>query len=62
MCQKLKHGHMCMPLSASWSDYYASHDRDPSNLEVAPWVRQRQAKRAAAFVQPPTAMESNPQP
>jgi hypothetical protein len=36
--RRLRHGVMCPPLSALWSDYYQTHDRDPSDVRLAPWV------------------------
>eukprot|EP00965_Chrysotila_dentata_P052774 1750575-Pleurochrysis_carterae.AAC.1 len=31
----------CPPFSAAWSNHYAMHGRQPSNVEPAPWVRAR---------------------
>lgn len=48
--QALKNGSMCPPLGAHWSDYYRQHARDPSNIQMAPWVAgmyERRTRRAA---------------
>lgn len=45
---KLRHGWMCAPLQAHWSDYYKRTPREPSNTEVASWVIKRHAARRRA--------------
>ncbi|KAK9816317.1 hypothetical protein WJX74_000882 [Apatococcus lobatus] len=37
--QALKHGCMCPPLHARWSDYFQTEPRRPDDLTLAPWVK-----------------------
>jgi len=41
-------GKFVPPMSASWSNYYRTYDRDPTNVDPAPWVAKRIARRRAA--------------
>lgn len=50
LLQALRHGHMCPPLRAHWSEHYSQHQRDPDNVQMAPWVAgmyERRTRRAA---------------
>ena len=38
---KVRRGRPGPKRSAFWTEYYEEHARDPSNLELAPWVRPR---------------------
>lgn len=38
-------GHFCPRRHASWSSYYEVNPRNPANVEPAPWVRARFARR-----------------
>jgi hypothetical protein len=40
-------GEQCPPLRALWSTYYEENARDPTNVELAPWVKGRYERRAA---------------
>jgi hypothetical protein len=43
--------HWSQPLHGLWSEYYKSHNRQPYNVELAPWVAKRY-KRSRAARQP----------
>lgn len=38
----------CPELDAAWSSYYKHSEREPSNLELAPWVAHRYSRRRKA--------------
>ncbi|GAB4819405.1 hypothetical protein N2152v2_006451 [Parachlorella kessleri] len=42
---QLRHGWMPGDLGAHWSRYYETHARDPSCMELAPWVQRLYEKR-----------------
>ncbi|KAK2077297.1 hypothetical protein QBZ16_004931 [Prototheca wickerhamii] len=44
----LRSGAVPPQYTAAWSEYYKRHARDPENVDLAPWVQQRRARRARA--------------
>lgn len=46
-CYVLQHwnARYCEPMSCSWSDHYQTTPRQPSNVELAPWVAARYTRR-----------------
>lgn len=43
---------------AMWSDHYERHPRDPNNVELAPWVAPRYARRRVGEAAPAAASSS----